>query len=118
MTTMDARRRTVGELVDAVAETADEIRERYRMGDQTPVSLQVVEPTTEPRRRWARAVSVNRWHRMWFHRWTPWSDVFSSTKGGIVAVFSGHEAGPWWQSRRCIVCGREDRRRVELGAGE
>lgn len=52
--------------------------------------------------------TVGWWHRLWMHRWSPWSTVFSAG-----SLFS--KSGPWWQSRRCVVCGREDRRRVEMG---
>lgn len=56
------------------------------------------------------------WHRFLWCTWSMWAAVFSATSGGLVAAFAGHSAGPWWQQRECLVCGKAQRRRVELKA--
>lgn len=60
----------------------------------------------------ARVITVSWWH--WFHRFTVWGDVFSSTTAGIMGAFTGGVGGPWWQSRSCVVCNFTQRRRVEV----
>lgn len=83
------------------------------MAYQPPTRPSIVEvPTVEINVR--EMMKVPWWHRFMWCAWTLWSLPFSSTSGGLIAAFAGSTAGPWWQGRECLVCGKAQRRRVEV----
>lgn len=62
----------------------------------------------------AKPVTVSRSH--WWHVWSPWGAVFSSTTAGIAGMINGGKSGPWWQERTCVRCQMAVLRRVEARA--
>lgn len=94
---------------------AARLREKY-IGPPEPV---VIQPDPKLRAGYEdeleKAVAklgkpVRWWH--WLHSWTRWAEPEMTVGGALAAVF-GPKAGPWWQKRHCVRCGKAQARRIE-----